>query len=92
MKDSEKMNVKKGLKKEYEKYVEVNQDFYGNAVILAGAAVGRALTEGKTCENIYNEAKTIDLSGFQFGCLISAINHFHPKGQSFKAFCKKEGW
>lgn len=90
MKETEKMEVKKGLEKEYEDYVKKNQDGYGNAVIVAGAKVGKALSEGKTCKEAHNEMYKNDLTGFMAGCLASAISHFHSRGEEFKEFWNRQ--
>ena len=52
MRDDEKMTVKPEFEADYEKYVNNNQDSYGNACVVAGAAVGAALDEGKSPQEI----------------------------------------
>ncbi len=89
MKEKEKMEVKKGLEKEYKDYVKKNQDGYGNACILAGASVGKALSEGKTCKEAHDGMYGNDLSGFMAGCVASAVSHFHSRGEEYRKFWNK---
>ena len=92
MRDNEKMIVKKGLETEYEEYVNKNQDGYGNACIVAGAAVGKLLDDGKTPEEAGQGLNDHDLTGFMAGVVASAIFHFHPRGDEFnKTWNKKWG-
>jgi len=90
MKEDEKMEVKKGMEKEYVKYVNKNQDGYGNAAVTAGAKVGKALTEGKSLQESHDEMYGCDLTGFLSGCVAETIAHFHPRGEEFRTFWNKE--
>ena len=87
--ENEKMEVKKGLEKKYEEYVKKNQDGYGHAIIIAGAKVGKALSEGKTCKEAHDEMYGEDLTGFMAGCVAQAISHFHSRGEEFRKFWNK---
>ena len=89
MKKEEEMQVKKGLEKEYEKYVKKNQDGYGNAAVIAGAKVGKALSEGKTCKKAHDEMYGCDLTGFLAGCVAQAISYFHLRGEEFRKWWNK---
>jgi len=86
MRLNETMEVKDWMEKEYENYVKINQDGYGNAVIIAGAKVGKALTEGKTCEEAEHEMNGQGLTGCMAGCVASAIVHFHKRGEEFRVY------
>lgn len=90
MKKQEIMDVKKGLEKKYRNYVKKNQDPYGHAVILAGAKVGRALSEGKTCKEANDEMYDEDLTGFMAGCLAQAVSYYHPRGEEFRIWWNKQ--
>ena len=89
------MEIKKGLEKEYQDYVAKNSnDGYSKAVIDCGEHFGKALDEGKTPD----EAQTImlatedgqELTGYMVGALMSAIVHFHPRGEEVKPWWNKE--
>ncbi len=90
MKKEEEMQVKKGLEKEYEEYVKKNQDDYGNAIIIAGAQVGKSLSERKSCKEAHDKMYGFDLTGFMAGSVAQAITYFHPRGEEFKKFWNKK--
>lgn len=81
------MNIKPGLEEEYKKYVEKNSnDDYSKGVIDAEQAVGKALDEGKTCEEAHDQMFGMGLTGFMAGCVASSITHFHVRGEEFRKF------
>lgn len=84
MRDDEKMTVKPEFEADYEKYVNNNQDGYGNACVVAGAAVGAALDEGKSPQEAHDTMYGQGLTGFMAGCVAQAVSHFHPKGEEFR--------
>ncbi len=90
MNENEMMEVKEGMEKEYEEYVKKNQDDYGNCAVVAGAQVGKALTEGKDCKTAHDGMYGCDLTGALAGCTASAIAHFHKRGEEFRIWWNKE--
>lgn len=80
------MNIKKGLKKEYQNYVKINNDsFYARAVIDCTEKVGDLLDKGlEPKEAFWTGIKDSGIRGFQSGCIASAIAKFHPGGEEFR--------
>lgn len=89
MKPNEQLTVKPGLEEKYAGYVQKNQDEYGNACIVATAAVGKLLDEGKTPEEAEKGMHGFGITGFMAGAAAKAIVHFHPRGEEFKKFWNK---
>lgn len=89
MREDEKMTVKQGLDKDYEEYVSNNQDPYGNACIVAGAKIGKALDENKKPEEAEKEMHGMELTGFMAGAAAQAVSHFHPRSNDFRLWWNK---
>lgn len=88
------MKIKENLQKEYDDYVKTNsEDTYSKACVDCGEAFGNALDEGKTPD----EAEKImcdtpmgkELTGFMVGSIMSAIAHFHPRGEEVNSWWNK---
>ena len=84
------MNIKQGLEKEYAHYVEINDDPYSKAVIRAGEKVMVLLDEGKTPEEAEQGLHGEDLTGYMAGAAISAVVHFHTRGEEMKKWWNRE--
>ena len=80
------MEIKNGLEGEYKKYVEMNNDPYSKAVVVAGEAVGELLTQGKTPEEAEKGLYGYGLTGFMAGAAISGVVKFHPRGDEMKTW------
>ena len=81
------MKVKSGLKEEYADYVKKNHDPYGKCIVDWGEKFGILLETERTDfkEMIDEAAKGLGgPTGFMYGCLISAIAHFHPRGEEVR--------
>ena len=91
MKKSEVITTKKGLKKEWEKAVDKNQDGYGHAVIKVVVKVCKLLDEGKSPEIAEDKGiKGSGITGFMAGAMTSMITYFHPRGDEFKKYWNKK--
>ena len=80
------MKIKKGLKREYKNYVKINSNhFYSKAVIDYTEKVGDLLDKGlEPKEAFWTGVKDSGITGFQSGCIASAIARFHPRGEEFR--------
>lgn len=82
------MEIIKGKEAEYQKYVEVNNDPYSRAVVVCGENFGAALDAGKTPseaeEIMLKTEEGQELTGYMVGAIMSAITHFHPRGEEVK--------
>jgi len=83
------MRVKRGFEQEYTDYFEMNsKDDYSKAIVDWGEAFGQLLDAGRSdFPEIFREShKSIayGCSGFQRDCMITAITHFHPRGQELQ--------
>lgn len=79
------------LTKQWNGYVEKNQDEYGSAVIDVIVKVCTELDKGKKPE----EAEAIGIkdsgiTGYMAGVMASAIAHFHPRGDEFNKYWNKK--
>lgn len=89
MKQEEQMEVKEGMENNYKRLVANNQDESDNKIIISVAAVGRALTEGKTCEEAIKQLKVCDFSELVFGFAVGLIYRYHKRGEEFENYWNK---
>lgn len=80
------MKIKKELEAEYKDYVEKNNDPYGGQCVKAGEVVMNLLDEGKSCEEAEEGLHGFGLTGYMAGAAISAVCHFHERGDEMKAW------
>lgn len=80
------MNIKPELQEEYKSYIEKNSDPYSKACIVAGEKVMNLLDEGKSPEEAEKGLNGQDLTGFMAGATISAVSHFHIRGEEMKVW------
>lgn len=94
------MKIAKGKEKEYQNWVDANQDFYGKGVIDFGMRWAELLEEiiDKTSkdtikETIYNNAEqtalkadTEYITGFQYGCAVRFLAEVWEYGKVLNAW------
>lgn len=79
------MKTKLELQSKYDKWVKINsEDGYSKAVIVAVEKVASLLDEGKTPEEALDGLHGQELTGYMAGAAVSAIVHFHPRGEEVK--------
>jgi len=86
------MKLVEGLEREYQEYKEKNSDFYGSGVIRYSEAwanlMEQKMTEGAELKNIAeqtsHDADTEGITGFMFGCAVSALSHFWQHGEELR--------
>lgn len=87
------MNIKPELQEEYKSYVEKNSDPYSKAVVDCGEIFGKFVDEGKTFDEaeraMLDSEEGNELTGYMMGALMSAVSHFHIKGDEVKAWWNK---
>lgn len=90
--EQEQLTVRPGLEAEWEEAVEANQDFYGHTIVEATVVCGKALDEGKSCEEAPSISAKAEgsISGLQAGAMASWIHHFHPRGEEFRQWWNLE--
>lgn len=88
-------NIKEELQAEYDKYKEINsKDGYSRAVIDCGESFANFVDEGKS----FKEAERLmldtpegsELTGYMMGAIMSAMVHFHPRGEEIKVWWNQE--
>lgn len=93
------MQIKPELTKEYEDYKKVNsEDSYSNAVVTFGERWAKLMEDeianGKKVSDIAqstsNEADIEGISGFMYGCAVSALTHFWVHGEALRKWHNKE--
>lgn len=86
------MRIKKGYEQEYEEYVEKNSDPYGSGVVRYSKRwaelMEAELDEGKALEDIAeeasNQADTEGITGFMYGCAVSALAYYWIAGEELR--------
>ncbi len=87
------MKVKTGMETEYEEYKRINaDDAYSHAVVVYGEAwanlMEARLTNGELVREIAKEcshtADTDGITGFMYGCAVSALAHFWEYGEELR--------
>lgn len=96
---SEVFSIKPGMETEYEEYVKINSgDGYGRGVIdyaeLWARLMQRAIKDGKTiiecADNLSHIADTNGITGFMYGCAVSALAKFWEHGEELRKWHNKE--
>ena len=87
------MKIKAGLEQEYVKYVENNsEDEYCKGIVDYGALWAKLmedrLAQGVSIEecadNTSHDADTDGITGFMYGCAVSALAHFWKHGEALR--------
>ena len=87
------MKIKAGLEAEYAEYVKLNStDDYSKGVIDYTEAWAKLMEEklaqGETIEacadNTSHEADTDGITGYMYGCAVSALAHFWEYGETLR--------
>lgn len=87
------MEILKGKEAEYQEYVAKNSsDGYSKGVVVYGEQwanlMEKALSEGKKLEDIAkqtsHDADTEGITGFMYGCAVSALAKFWVHGESLR--------
>lgn len=89
------MKIKEGFEEEYVKYVAQNSnDGYSRAVIDAGEIFGSELDKGETPDRaqevMFSTEQGSGLTGYMMGALMSAIVHFHSRGDEIRVWWNKQ--
>lgn len=80
------------MEQEYAKYVANNQDLYGAGVIKFGATwadlMEKEIANGKSvaecAKQTSRQADTDGITGFMYGCAVSALSHFWTHGEELR--------
>jgi len=80
------MKIKKGLEKKYKEYLEINSNSpYAEAVLICVEKVGKNLDLNMDCKKAFWDGiGDLGITGFQSGCIASAISKYHPRGEEFR--------
>ena len=86
------MRIKPELQTEYKEYVAKNSDPYGAGIVRYGEAWAEAMelaeyageTVQQCAKRTSHEADTEGITGFMYGCAVSALSYFWPKGEELR--------
>ena len=86
------MKLKQGTETEYAKYKAINDDPYGGEVVRYGEAwadlMEQQMDSGKTLEECAEatsrDADTSGITGFMYGCAVSALARFWQHGEELR--------
>lgn len=93
------MKIKAGKEKEFEKFVEINsKDFYSlgvvNYVRRWAELMERDIANGAKVVDIADgtsrEADTEGITGYMYGCAVSALSRFWEHGEELRKWHNKE--
>lgn len=87
-----KMKIKPELKTEYESYKAKNTDPYGGRVVSYGedwanlmeARMAKGEKIAQCAKPASREADTDGITGFMYGCAVSALSHFWEHGEALR--------
>lgn len=86
------MKLKSGTEQEYAEYKAKNTDPYGGRVVSYGedwanlmeARMAKGETIAQCAEPTCREADTDGITGFMYGCAVSALAHFWEHGEALR--------
>lgn len=82
---NKKMKTKLELQSKYDNWVKINsEDGYSRVIVDVTEVLAKLLDEGKTPEETLAGLRGHDLTGYMAGVAVSAIVHFHPRGEEVK--------
>lgn len=92
------MKLKQGTELEYEKYKAANTDPYGGRVVSFGEDWANLMekrlagdsTIPKCAEETSHEADYDGITGFMYGCAVSALSKFWEHGEELRRWHNKE--
>ena len=93
------MKIKIGTEKEFQKFVDINsKDFYSLGVITYlkrwADLMEKEIENGAKVADIADKtshiANTEGISGYMYGCAVSALSHFWEYGEELKKWHNKE--
>lgn len=93
------MKIKAGREKEFEQFVEINsKDFYSLGVVNYAKRwaelMEREMENGAKlvdiAERTSNEADTDGITGYMYGCAVSALSHLWEHGEELRKWHNKE--
>lgn len=77
--------------KEWQKYMDLNQDSYGFGVIEVASKLGKNLDDGMTPADAEKAAvKDSGITGYMMGVVAQVIWTLHPRGEEFKKYFNSE--
>ena len=93
------MKIKAGKEKEFERFVEINsKDFYSLGVInfanrwaeLMEKEIANGAMVADMADRTSDEADTEGITGFMYGCAVSALSSFWEYGEELRKWHNKE--
>lgn len=93
------MKIKAGTEKEFEQFVETNsKDFYSLGVVNFAKRwaelMEKGIEKGEKVVDIADktsyEADTEGITGYMYGCAVSALSHFWEHGEELRKWHNKE--